>query len=181
MLYTREGVAPLFYMNPGELKQLRDFAAQKAKEKMLHTDKRFMTLADPVIRPAENDDDFRKYLIVIGLQLGVIDRVAVDGHLNGRLSVRLADGAVEYSSVRDVQEALAGNSGMLDDVVDRVNHEMQTIAPASRVGEVQSAMLRAIDLHREASASHQPAEARWWERAVRVLNTRMHYGQYFVN
>jgi hypothetical protein len=181
VLYAREGVAPLFYLNKGELKRLRDAAAQKSHEKVLYTDKRFERVADPIIRPAESAEDLLQYTVAIGLQLGVIDRSAVDGHLNGRLAMRVNGEEAEFASVRDLADALAQNAAVHREIVEKVNHEMRRIRAEERDGELQQALARVQDLRGAADHADRPAESRWWKSAERALQSRLAYGQYFVN
>jgi hypothetical protein len=179
-LYAREGVAPLFYLNDRELKGLRDAAAQKAQEKFLYTDLRFATLADPVIKPGESDDDELRYLVAVGLQLEIVKRAAADGHLNGRLSVRLPGAPEEFDSVIELEEALQANPALLRQLKDRVNGKVRRIPEQDRSAMLQQALARVQRLRAEAQTDERPAVADWWKRAERALVTRLTYGQYLV-
>ncbi len=179
-LYAREGVAPLFYLNDRELKGMRDAAAQKRLEKFLYTDLRFETLADPVIKPGESDDDEVRYLVAVGLQLEIVKRAATDGHLNGRLSVRLPGAPEEFDSVIDLEEALLADRSRLRALKERVNAKVQRIPAQDRSGMLQQALARVQRLRADAQASDRPAVAAWWKEAERAIVARLTYGQYLV-
>ena len=180
VLYTREGVAPLFYLNDRELKALRDAAAQKSKEKFLYTDLRFASALDPVIRPREEVEDTYRYAIALALQLQLVTRVTPNGHGPDQSALRMADGT-EFPNVVALDEALRENEAAGATFLAQVNEAMAKINQAERDGELQQALNRIKTMHQAATRQDRPAEMRWWQRAEKVLHTRMNYGQHFTS
>jgi hypothetical protein len=72
VLYSREGVAPLFYLDTRELKRMRDSSEEKAKDKFLYIDARFENCIDRRIRPHESADSRNCYAMGMGLGLDII-------------------------------------------------------------------------------------------------------------
>lgn len=179
VLYAREGVAPLFYLNEQELKRLRDAAAQKMTEKFIYTDNRFTDVIDPVIWPEETEEAARRYAIGVALQLGVLVRPLTDGTPNGRMTM-LAGEHREFDSVLNLDAALKADAGLAASFLRRVNEAIDSIPVADRDREVQRALHRARRLCDEAQAADRPAESRWWKYAEQALLTRLTYGQYRV-
>jgi hypothetical protein len=162
------------------LKGLRDAAAQKRLEKFLYTDLRFEGLADPVIKPSETEDDELAYLVALGLQLEIVKRAAADGHLNGRLALRLPGAPEEFDSVIELDDTLRANRDLLRQLKDRINARVCRIPDQDRSGMLQQALARVQRLRDEARDDDRPAVAAWWQRAERALSTRLTYGQYLV-
>ncbi|MEZ4564466.1 MAG: tubulin-like doman-containing protein [Thermomicrobiales bacterium] len=180
VLYSREGVVPLFYLNDRELKMMRDSSAQKARDKFLYTDARFAHCVDPVVRPAEAPNERLLYAIGMGLQLGVIEweRGSAAGlatlHLGDASQV--ADSLGELAAMLEVDQALATHfrnkvdaiiHGLSEDQQQAVQHRAQiTVAEAMRAdgarkpGKDDLTLLTTI------------------EEAILL---RMNYGQPFVN
>lgn len=180
VLYTREGVAPLFYINDRELKDLRDAAAQKRKEKFLYTDLRFARELDPVIRPREEIEDTYRYAIALALQLQLVTRQSPNGHGPDPSALRLADGT-EFPNVVALDAALRENPAAGAAFLDQVNEGMTRIDLNQRDTELQQAMNRVRTMNQHATDQDRPAEMRWWQRAEQVLYTRMNYGQHFIS
>jgi hypothetical protein len=180
VLYAREGVAPLFYLNERELKRLRDAAAQKRKEKFLYTDLRFEEVADRVIRPHEAYEDTYRFALALGLELGVITRVETDGHLNGRSLLRLPNGD-EYPDIVTLDRALQADSALGRAVLAQVNAEIERVTVNERDSVLHQTLNRAKRHHQEAQGADRPAESRWWKQAEQTILARMNYGQYLVS
>ena len=183
VLYSREGVAPLFYLNDRELKVMRDSAAQKARDKFLYTDVRFEGRVDPVIRPGESPDEQLLYAIGMGLELGIITWDDT-GVLNGtvRLALEIEGEARTVGSLVELKQLFdeePETAKQLKERVDEVIRDLPEDQQQARQHMAQIAvaeMLRGVGVHPLSEPDTQLLV--WVEQAILQ---RMTYGQSFVN
>ncbi len=180
VMYAREGVVPLFYLDESEIAKLRESTNRKTAEgKFLYTDRRFEDCLDDMIRPAEPREDILRYAIALGLQLGVIERASVNGQLNAALTVPGMDRA-EFTSVVHLFDTVLEDQEISEQLLRLVDRSMSRIPAAERGHVVQRARARALKMLEDAQKTDQPGPEQYWSSADRVIATRIAYGRYLI-
>jgi hypothetical protein len=180
VMYAREGVVPLFYLDESEIAKLRESTSRKKSEgKFLYTDRRFEACTDDMIRPEESREDKYLYAIALGMQLGVVERTSHNGHLNGAISVPALDHA-QFSSVVHLFDTVLDDPDQGEQLLKLVDRAMSRISAAERPHEVQRARARALKMLQDAEKLDQPGPERYWKSADRVIATRIAYGRYLI-
>ncbi len=182
VLYSREGVAPLFYLDDRELKKMRDSSAQKARDKFLYTDARFENCVDPVIRPAETADEKVLYAIGLGLELGII-QLDDSGALEGEaVRLHLHDEPRSLGSISELKQVFDEEPTMALEFTRRVDDSTRALSEDQQQARQHRAQLLVAELLRAAERLHLG------ERDVEVLVLieqailqRMNYGQSVVH
>ncbi|MFT4040683.1 MAG: tubulin-like doman-containing protein [Thermomicrobiales bacterium] len=181
VLYSREGVVPLFYLNDRELKVMRDSSAQKARDKFLYTDARFAACVDPVIRPEQTEDEQFLYAMGLALQLGVIqwERAAAGG---GVVTLHLGDDLLLTSSLTELADTLRADLPQHTAFLSRINAIMHELSEDQQQAAQHRAQIAVTELMR-ADGDRKPGEVDLGlltsiEEAILL---RMNYGQPFVN
>jgi hypothetical protein len=182
-LYSREGVAPLFYLNDRELKVMRDSSAQKAQDKFLYIDARFEKCVDQVIRPGESRNEQLLYAIGMGLELGIIKWVDT-GSLNGGVHLELDLGGEPRTvgSMAELKQLLDDNPETAEHLKHRVDEEMQALPQDqqyARPFEAQIAVAALLGGEGGHPLSEDDTQVLIW--VEQAILQRMNLGQAFVN
>jgi hypothetical protein len=174
-LYARQGVAPLAYLDPTELRAMRDSAAQVGAYKFLYTDDRFARAVDPVIAPAESPDNLVRYLVCGSDYLGLF-RPAGES-LNGNLSF----GDDEWHSAEEAYRAIKSNPDLRKRLTRRFNEQLREFDAPVRERTINEARLKVRQRLRDARESGLGGEAAFWESAERAMTDRIGAEQFLIN
>lgn len=176
VLYSREGVAPLFFLGKNEKDKLRDSAARiSGRNKEIHTDIRLKAVVDPIIGPPERKEDRRKYA------LGVVrDLIEIDLNGLGDAAVgwtRRNGEVVRYASVFDAWGALNADPELEQDLFKEFNIQMDDLSDRFRSDKLATAIEHTKGFQ---EASQDDKERRWWQQTRNIINRRLNTAQYRV-
>lgn len=182
VLYSREGVVPLFYLNDRELKLMRDSSAQKARDKFLYTDARFAECVDPVIRPAESEDERLLYAIGLALQLGVIAWERADAGDAGIVTLHLGDQPRLTDSLSALTTSLQTDPALATAFRNRVDAIIHELSEDQQQATKHRAQIAIAEAMRADGARKLGADDLTLLTSIEeAILLRMNYGQPFVN
>jgi hypothetical protein len=177
VLYTREGVAPLCYLDEGELKEMRDDAARTSTYKFLYTDRRFADAVDAVIAPAETPENRLMYLLGSAQHLGLLKPAGSDLGSNGHV----AFDDRSWESLRDLYRAARSDGDLRRHLAQRYNEALLEFDESRRSRMVQDARLKMRERLRDAREGDDGLEIAFWEAAERAISDRIATDQFLVN
>jgi hypothetical protein len=179
VLYSREGVVPLFYLNDRELKMMRDSSAQKARDKFLYTDARFAQCVDPVIRPAESPNERLHYAIGMALQFGVIEWARGSG---GTATLHLGEDSQVTDSLAELAAILEADPTLARAFRNRVDTIIHELSEDQQQAEQHRAQITVAEAMRADGASKPGEDDLLLLTSIEdAILIRMNYGQPFVN
>ena len=182
VIYNREGVAPLFYINDRELKRMRDATSQKAKEKFLYTDVRFEELLDPVVRPHETAEERSHYAIGLGIYFDIIsgNLSGLDG--NRSITLRLNGEQHHFNSFKELSAHLKHDKVLADDLAKEIDRRLLADENGdSHQSEVHTAQTKVAGLLRDVAKSGGDQDEAILSLIDRALLTRITYGLLLVD
>jgi hypothetical protein len=181
VLYSREGVAPLFYLDPRELKRMRDASAQKAKDKFLFIDARFEECLDSVIWEGETLEDALRYALAMGLEFGIVqidDTPPVNGD---RVRLHIGEDSASYSSISQLEQAILADSELAVTLKQAINDKFAARREEHRSPSQQRARQKVGDLLKGAvNDPHLYEDREALNRIDQATVKRMAYDQYDV-
>lgn len=181
VLYSREGVAPLFYLNDRELKVMRDSSAQKARDKFLYTDTRFEHVVDAVIRPGESSEEQLLYAIGMGLELGIIQRDEPGLLGGGAVLLLVGEEPRTLGSLAELKQLLEDEPAVGTELMQRVDAEIKALPEDQQRARQYEAQIAVSELLRgggkQPNGDLDSQLLIWVEQAILQ---RMNYGQAFV-
>lgn len=182
VLYSREGVAPLFYLDTRELKRMRDSAAQKSRDKFLYVDARFDGCVDSVIQPAEVADLKPNCALGMGLALDLVQIDDSRPRHGDTIRVHVDGGSHSFQSFTELAREMRRNPSLSIDLQRDVDQKICAIPEDARPAKQMEALRKVKELLQSA-----PNEVIDYDD-IGVLNameqaitTRMDYGQFFVD
>ena len=195
VLYSREGVVPLFYLNEWELRKMRDAAAQKESEKFLYTDVRFKDHIDPVIGPEEMRKETVCYAVGLGVVLGVVEEGGLgdDRHPDLTFAAPAAvadgDGAAgtpatprTFPNLVAAIDALERDDAFREGFVKQVDRALDAVDHDDQYRRLEQALSHAHDqVLAVANLPKSAEEEDRWRTVERTILQRMNYGHYLVS
>jgi hypothetical protein len=188
VLYSREGVAPLFYLDTRELKRMRDSSAQKGRDKFLYVDSRFEECVDPVIQPFESADTRLHYAIGMGLVLELApdhDVIRIDDSRprhGETLRVEVGGDARSFPSFTSLLLDLKQDPSFGADLIQTVDALIELIPEDQRAMRQQIAHQKVKELlHRAPDDVIDYEDIAVLNAIEQAINNRMTYGQHFVD
>lgn len=174
LLYCREGVAPLFFLNGAERSQLRESAARMSgRNKEIYTDRRFKGKVDPIIAPPVRPEERRKYALALAASL---EYVNVNGHENRFQWTRGNGDTIHFKTVYDAMDALADDPNLEAELFAFVDGKL-----ARRTDRERSEYLEhAVEQAKLFQQSADDRERKWWQQTINIINRRLNDAQYGV-
>ncbi|MFM9106652.1 MAG: hypothetical protein ACKOWF_08135, partial [Chloroflexota bacterium] len=182
VLYSREGVAPLFYLDTRELKKMRDSAAEKARDKFLYIDARFEGCVDPIIKPHESADVRNLYAVGMALPLDVVQIDDRAPSTPDTIRVHLPDGARSCASFSQLALEIERDPTVATDLRRQVDELISGLPEEQRSGLQQRANQRVGELLRVAPNEVIDHDDMDYLTAIeQAVSHRMTYGQHLVD